>query len=188
MFPINRCRQRVATILAQISNQSGRFTMRFQSIGVASEWRRGIRQVDACDRGLRFPINRCRQRVATRGGHCPVGQQRFQFPINRCRQRVATAGSRALAAQAIPKVFARSSILAPLSRCSWPVENPEIACAAGQRAAPRDLGRFHGFRGCALRSACHATQWFQPVCPVAPPARSSAPAPAKAAHCLQPAR
>jgi hypothetical protein len=65
---------------------------------------------------------------------------------------VATAGLAAVAAQAIPRAYARSPILAPALPAHQPGENAEIDCAAMERAAQRNHGLSRPFGGCALMS------------------------------------
>ncbi len=84
---------------------------------------------------------------------------------------MATAALRAVAAQGRPKAFARTPILAPSLRTWQPVENAEIHCAAGQRAAPRKHWGLSDGRGCALIAERATTQLPHSVMPSCSTAR-----------------
>jgi hypothetical protein len=64
---------------------------------------------------------------------------------------LATPAPRAVAAQGHPKAFARSPIMGLKTPVVYPVENPEIPCAAIERAAPHGIGRSCLRQSCALR-------------------------------------
>ena len=119
-----------------------------------------------------FPINRCHQRVVTTCWGL-VSLTSREFPINKCHQRVVTAALKAVAAQPVTRLVARTPTVACLQRGSKRPKMAEIGCGATERAAQRKHWVFGCATGCALRAQHPGCQGWQRVCRGSQSARSS---------------